>query len=91
MHVYHRHLSQVSLPFFQSLFIIIIVLCHYQTAPEGIAVIYTTTPFQLLYSTFLSYMTRAWGMPTSFVHNLFFTPCERLGTTGSPLPPMGHS
>jgi hypothetical protein len=26
-----------------------------------------------LHSSFLSYMTGAWGMPASFVHNLFFT------------------
>jgi hypothetical protein len=31
---------------------------------------YYTTPF------FLSYMTRAWGMPASFVHNLFYIPYE---------------
>jgi hypothetical protein len=50
-----------------------------------------THHFSYCLTHFLSYMTRAWGMPASFVHNLFFTPCERLGTTGSPLPPMGHS
>jgi hypothetical protein len=62
-----------------------------KTTPEGTAIVYINTQFQLLYNTlFLSYMARAWGMPTSFVHNLFSTPCQRLGPTGSLLPPMGH-
>jgi hypothetical protein len=56
---------------FQSLFTIRIVLFYYQHALEGSAVIYTNTQLQLLYYTFLSYITRAWDMPTSFVHNLF--------------------
>jgi hypothetical protein len=60
------------------------------TAPEGLQLStsthsfsYYTTPF------FLSYMTRAWGMPTSFVHNLFYIPYRRLGPIGSLLPPTG--
>jgi hypothetical protein len=35
------------------------------TAPEGAAVVYTNT--SLIF--FQSYITRAWGMPTSFVHS----------------------
>jgi hypothetical protein len=37
-------------------------------------------------------MTRAWGMPASFVHSFIFPHLAKgLGPTGSPLPPMGHS
>jgi hypothetical protein len=47
---------------------------------EGAAVVYTNT-FIIF---FQSYMTRAWGMPTLFVHNfLFYTPHRRLGPTVS--------
>jgi hypothetical protein len=38
------------------------------TAPEGAAVIYTNT-FVIF---FQSYIKRAWGMPTSFVHSCIF-------------------
>jgi hypothetical protein len=38
------------------------------TAPEGAAVVYTNTSIIF----FQSYITRAWGMPTSFVHNCIF-------------------
>jgi hypothetical protein len=38
------------------------------TAPEGAAVVYTNTSVIF----FQSYITRAWGMPTSFVHNCIF-------------------
>jgi hypothetical protein len=49
-------------------------------APEGAAVVYTNTSVIF----FQSYMTRAWGMPTSFVHSfLFYTHHGRLGPTGS--------
>jgi hypothetical protein len=42
------------------------------TAPEGAAVVYTNTSVIF----FQSYITRAWGMPASFVHNciFFFSP-----------------
>jgi hypothetical protein len=50
------------------------------TAPKGAAVIYTNT--SVLF--FQSYMTRAWGMPASFVHIfLFYAPHRRSGPTGS--------
>jgi hypothetical protein len=50
------------------------------TAPEGTAVVYTNTSVIF----FQSYMTRAWGMPASFVHSfLFYTPHRRSGPTGS--------
>jgi hypothetical protein len=39
------------------------------TAPKGAAVVYTNT-FVIF---FKSYMTRAWGMPASFVHSFYFT------------------
>jgi hypothetical protein len=91
MPAYHRHFSQVSLPFSE--------FVHHQNCPlslsnhpEGAAVIYVNTQLQLLYYTFLSYMTRAWGMPTSFVHSFIFPHLAKgLGPTGSPLPPMGRS
>jgi hypothetical protein len=38
------------------------------TAPEGAAVVYTNTSVIF----FQSYITRAWGMPASFVHNCIF-------------------
>jgi hypothetical protein len=45
------------------------------TAPEGTAVVYTNTSVIF----FQSYITRAWGMPTSFVHNcIFFSLCMSL-------------
>jgi hypothetical protein len=50
------------------------------TAPEGAAVVYTNTSVIF----FQSYMTRAWGMPASFVHSfLFYAPHRRSGPTGS--------
>jgi hypothetical protein len=41
---------------------------------------YYTTPF------FLSYMTRAWGMPTSFVHSLFLHTSWKVGSYRFPSP-----
>jgi hypothetical protein len=38
------------------------------TAPEGAAVVYTNTSVIF----FQSYITRAWGMPASFVHSCIF-------------------
>ena len=38
------------------------------TAPEGASVVYTNTSVIF----FQSYITRAWGMPTSFVHSCIF-------------------
>jgi hypothetical protein len=61
------------------------------TPPRALQSSSPTHDFSYCLPHFLSYMTRAWGMPTSFVHNLFFTPCERLGPIGSLLPPTGHS
>jgi hypothetical protein len=58
------------------------------TTPEGAAVVYTNTSVIL----FQSYITRAWGMPASFVHNFlflffffffFFTTLRRSGPIGS--------
>jgi hypothetical protein len=44
------------------------------TAPEGAAVVYTNTSVIF----FQSYITRAWGMPASFVHNCIFFFSARL-------------
>jgi hypothetical protein len=51
------------------------------TAPEGAAVVYTNTSVIF----FQSYITRAWGMPASFVHScIFFHACLSEGRdTGS--------
>jgi hypothetical protein len=50
------------------------------TTPEGAAVVYTNTSVIF----FQSYITRAWGMPASFVHSfLFCAPHRRSGPTGS--------
>jgi hypothetical protein len=50
------------------------------TAPEGTAVVYTNTSVIF----FQGYITRAWGMPASFVHScIFYTPYGRVGPTGS--------
>jgi hypothetical protein len=50
------------------------------TAPEGAAVVYTNTSVIF----FQSYITRAWGMPASFVHSfIFYAPYGRSGPTGS--------
>jgi hypothetical protein len=77
---------------FRVLFLIRIFLCLYQNCPQGHCnCLHQNTVSVTIQHPFLSYMTRAWGMPASFVHNLFSTPCERLGSTSSLLPPMGHS
>jgi hypothetical protein len=44
------------------------------TAPEGAAVVYTNTSVIF----FQSYITRAWGMPASFVHSCIFFLCTSL-------------
>jgi hypothetical protein len=44
---------------------------------------YYTTPF------FLSYMTRAWGMPSLFVHNLFLHTVWKVGSYRFPSPSNG--
>jgi hypothetical protein len=50
------------------------------TALEGAAVVYTNTSVIF----FQRYMTRAWGMPASFVHSfLFYTRYGRSGPTSS--------
>jgi hypothetical protein len=51
------------------------------TAPEGTVVVYTNTSVIF----FQSYITRAWGMPASFVHSFLFfgTTLRRSGPTGS--------
>jgi hypothetical protein len=50
------------------------------TAPEGAAVVYTNTSVII----FQSYITRAWGMPASFVHScIFYAPYGRSGSTSS--------
>jgi hypothetical protein len=61
------------------------------TAPKGTAVVYINTSFQLLYNTilFLSYMTRAWDMPTSFLHNLFLHTLWKVGSYRFPSPSNG--
>jgi hypothetical protein len=73
-----------SMPTSSSLLIITVIIACYSeyvplqncllplsfTAPEGAAVVYTNTSVIF----FQSYITRAWGMPASFVHSciLFF-------------------
>jgi hypothetical protein len=48
--------------------------------------IYVNTQLHLLYYTFFSYMTRAWGMPASFVHSfLFFHPLRKVWVLQVPL------
>jgi hypothetical protein len=91
MSAHYRHFSQVSLPFFRVCSPSKLSSTYYQTAPEGAAVIYVHTQLQLLYYIFLSYMTRAWGMPTSFVHSFIFspTPWERFGSYRFPSPSNG--
>jgi hypothetical protein len=54
------------------------------TAPEGTAFVYTNTSVIF----FQSYITRAWGMPASFVHSFLFffffcTTLRRSGPTDS--------
>jgi hypothetical protein len=50
------------------------------TALEGVVVVYTNTSVIF----FQSHITRAWGMPASFVHSfLFCTTHRRSGPTGS--------
>jgi hypothetical protein len=88
----YRHVLQASSPLFRVLFTIRIFLYHYQTTPEGAAVIYVNIQLQLPSYPFLSYMTQAWGMPASFVHSFIFPHLAKvLGPIGSPLPPMGLS
>jgi hypothetical protein len=54
--------------------------------------IYISLQCQLLSYIFLSYMTRAWGMPTSFVYIFYFLSLDiDLGPTVPPLPPMDRS
>jgi hypothetical protein len=58
------------------------------TSPEGATIVYTNTAVIF----FQSYMTRAWGMPASFVHSfIFYTPHGRLGPSGSFFPPTDRS
>jgi hypothetical protein len=71
------------------MFTIKIIICHYQTDPEGATTIYIRIQLQLL-SYILSNMTRAWGMAASFVYKFYFLSIEiDLGPTFSPLPLTG--
>ena len=54
------------------------------TTPEGVVVFYINTSFL-----FLSYMTRAWGMPASFVHSLFLHTLWKVGFYRFPSPSNG--
>jgi hypothetical protein len=83
----HRHFLQVSLPLFR--------VCspsenfHLSIIkPPRRALHLSTSAYNFsYYLTFLSYMTRAWGMPTSFVYRFYFLSLETgLGLTVSPLP-----
>jgi hypothetical protein len=71
------------------MFTIKIVIFHYQTALEALQL--STLAYNFNYChTFLSYMTRAWGMPTSFVYNFYFPlPRERFGSHRFPSPSNG--
>jgi hypothetical protein len=85
----HRHFLQASLPLFRvcspsELSSVII-------KPPRRALQLSTSAYNFSYClTFLSYMTRAWGMPASFVYIFYFLSLEKdLGPTVSPLPPTG--
>jgi hypothetical protein len=89
--IFRRPLNVVgpSMPTSSLLIITAIIACYSEyvplqncllplsfTAPEGAAVVYTNTSVIF----FQSYITRAWGMPASFVHSciLFFFSHTRL-------------
>jgi hypothetical protein len=72
---YHDHCLLLRVCSFEELSYSFII-----TTLEGTAVIYTNTSVIF----FQSYITRAWGMPASFVHSfLFCTPHRRSGPTSS--------
>jgi hypothetical protein len=58
-------------------------------APEGAAVVYTNTSVIF----FHSYITRAWGMPASFVHSFlfFFHNSQKVGSYRFLFSPMDRS
>jgi hypothetical protein len=62
------------------MFLCRIVFCLYHSTPEGAAVIYINNSDIFLQS----YITRAWGMPASFVHTcILFHTLWKVGSTGS--------
>jgi hypothetical protein len=62
------------------MFLCRIVFCLYHSAPEGAAVVYINNSDIFLQS----YITRAWGMPASFVHTcILFHTLWKVGSTGS--------
>jgi hypothetical protein len=80
----HRHFLQVSSPLFR--------VCSPSELSSSIikppwrALQLSTSAYNFSYClTYLSYMTRAWGMPASFVYNFYFpTPRERFGSHSFP-------
>jgi hypothetical protein len=63
------------------MFLCRIVFCLYHSAPEGAAVVYINNSDIFFLQ---SYITRAWGMPASFVHTcILFHTLWKVGPTGS--------
>jgi hypothetical protein len=79
------------LPTIQSMFLLRIVLCLYHNHPRGrcSCLHQHTVSVTIQHPSFLSYMTRAWGMPASFVHNLFLHTLWKVGSYRFPSPSNG--
>jgi hypothetical protein len=68
-----------------------IVFCLYHDRPRGrcSCLHQHTISVTIQHHSFLSYMTRAWGMPASFVHNLFLHTLWKVGSYRFPSPSNG--
>jgi hypothetical protein len=79
------------LPTVQSMFLLRIVFCLYHDLPRGCCscLHQHTVSVTIQHHSFLSYMTRAWGMPVSFVHNLFLHTLWKVGSYMFPSPSNG--
>jgi hypothetical protein len=71
------------------MFTIRIVICHYQTAPEGTAVIYINIQLQLLSYIFELHDTSMGHARLVCIHILFSLPRERFGSHSFPSPSDG--
>jgi len=72
--------------FFRVLFIIRIFLYFYEHPSAGTTFIFTNISFQLLSYTFLSYITRAWGMPRLVCTQFIFHTLRKVGSYKFPSP-----
>jgi hypothetical protein len=74
----------MSLPTIQSMFLYRLVFFLYHNCPRG-----RCSCLHQHFIPLLSYMTQAWGMPTSFVHSLFLHTLWKVGFYRFPSPSNG--